>query len=195
MRLPLISSAKRFTVLGGPFAGLAESKFAGLAKNKTESDEEEGEENEKDEKSKKKTKKSKNVDDVGDDGEDGDDGDDGDEDDDEDEEDEDDPKARAARGREKSRIRAILNSTAGRRLPAVAQRIALSTSMPRAGAIKLLDSMTKDLKAAGGSLRERMASTGQPDIGAGGAEVPNPKDTAGIAAAIIQAGKRRRGEI
>jgi hypothetical protein len=117
--------------------------------------------------------------------------------DDEDTEDEDKPEARAARLREKRRIRAIVNSPAGQALPAAALRMALDTCTPRHAAIRTLTGMASDVPQGRRSdaLRELMASTPQPNIGAGGAEAPVLGDPKSIAAAIIAAGKKRRGEI
>jgi len=110
----------------------------------------------------------------------------------EDEKDEDKPDARAARAREKARIRAIMSSSAGQQFPAVALGFACDTSMPRHAAIKTLTRMTKDLSASAGGdpLRDRMAALDQPDIGAGDAR-PAPN----LAEQIILAGRKARGEI
>lgn len=110
----------------------------------------------------------------------------------EDEKDEDKPDARAARAREKARIRAIVTSPAGQQFPAVALGFACDTSMPRHAAIKTLTRMTKDLSASAGGdgLRDRMAGINQPDIGASDAR-PSPN----LAEQIVYAGRKRRGEI
>jgi hypothetical protein len=172
------------------FAG-ASSPFAlmraNLAKKKvkdeapvdesTDPDEDDEDEGEDGEDKKKKSKKNKAEDDT-------------------DEEDEDEPEARAARTREKDRIRAIMSSPAGRQLPAAALRVALDTSMPRHAAVKMLAGMASDLpKGRGDSLRERMGGERLPDIGPGGSEAPSPDDTKAIAARILRAGAKARGEI
>ena len=116
--------------------------------------------------------------------------------DEEDEEDEDEPEARAARGREKARVLAIMNSSAAQRSPSAALHVALNTSMPRHAAIKMLGAMVADMpKSGAGSLRDRMASVSIPDIGAGGDEAPGLDDPKAVAARIIQAGRRARGEV
>lgn len=160
-------------------------------------------------KSKSKIEDEKKKDKDEDENEDGDENDDDDEDegskskkskktkkaeDDEDDEDEDKPEARAIRAREKSRIRAIMNSAPAKQIPGAALRVALDTSMPRNAAISMLAGMASDLPKGGTSLRDRMAGIQQPDIGAGGPEAPAPGDTKVIAAAIIAAGKKARGE-
>jgi hypothetical protein len=141
-----------------------------------EKDEDEGEDEDGKKKKSKKTKKAE---------------------DDSDEEDEDKPEARAARAREKGRIRAIMSSPAGKQLPTAALCVALDTSMPRHAAIKMLAGMASDLPqgGGGGSLRERMAGANIPNIGPGGAEAPSPGDPQAIAARIIRAGQKARGEI
>lgn len=117
----------------------------------------------------------------------------------EDDEDEKKPDARAARAREKARIRAIVNSSAGLRFPAAALNVALESSMPRHVAIETLARMTAGLPSGGGgaaaSLRDRMAGVQVPDVGAGDTQSPANTGTAqATAAAIIAAGKKRRGE-
>jgi hypothetical protein len=114
--------------------------------------------------------------------------------DEEDEKDDDKPEARAARAREKRRIKAIVNSHAGQRFPGAAMRVALDTSLPRWSAVAMLSSLTSDLLDAGRvSLRDRMAGVEQPNVGTDGG---NPPDgTTAMAAAIIRAGQKARGEI
>jgi hypothetical protein len=144
--------------------------------DETAEDEEETDENDGDGK-KKKSKKQKKAEDR------------------EDEEDEDEPEARAARARERARMYAIMNSSAARRSPAAALHVATQTSMPRHAAIKMLGAMVADMpKDGAGSLRDRMASQNIPDIGAGGDEAPGPNDPKALAARIIAAGKKARGE-
>jgi hypothetical protein len=116
--------------------------------------------------------------------------------DDTDEEDEDEPEARAARGRERARIQTILSSKAAKLSPGAAFHIAVHTSMPRHAAVKMLTSMVADMpKSGGGTLRDRMASVSIPDIGTGGDEAPDANDPKAVAARIIRAGARARGEL
>jgi hypothetical protein len=104
--------------------------------------------------------------------------------------------ARATRLRERARIRTIVNSAAGKQSPATALHLALGTSMPRWAAVKLLGSMNENNVPQGDNLRDRMARTEQPDIGAGAAQSHVTQGgSAGLAAAIIQAGCKRRGEV
>jgi hypothetical protein len=107
----------------------------------------------------------------------------------------DDPEARI-RASERARIRAIAESEAGRANPDAAYELAIGTDMPAATAIALLRSIgPKSQPSSRESLRERMAETPQPDIGAGDANAaPAPGDRKALAAAIVQAGKKRRGE-
>jgi hypothetical protein len=114
--------------------------------------------------------------------------------DEEDETDEDEPEARAARARERARIDAIMNSSAAQRSPAAALHIAIHTSMPRYAAVKMLRAMVADMPKAG-ALRDRMASYANPDIGSGGDEAQGLDDPKALAARIILAGKRARGEV
>jgi hypothetical protein len=181
---------------------------------KEESEGEEDDEEDEDKKSKKKAKKADDgdEDDAGakdgdDDEEDGDDkkkskkskkAEDGD-DDDSDREDDDDPEARAARARERGRIRAIVTSDAGKLNPVGAMELACGTSMSRAQAIGTLRAMGVPAAAEPrktDALRNRMAGVDTPDVGAGDAPPPVAAGSAkAIAAEIIAAGKKRRGEI
>jgi hypothetical protein len=142
---------------------------------KAEGDDEESDED------KKKSKKSKKA-----------------EDDDDDE-----PEARVSatdvariRASERKRISAIVSSEAGLANPDAAYELAVNSDMPTANAIAMLRAVgpAKAQAPAKDKLRERMAGTQQPDIGAGGEEAPAPGDPKALAAAIINAGKKRRGE-
>jgi hypothetical protein len=174
----------------GPFASIAArlrsaAKPSGENPDDSKDDDEEDEDSEDDgDGKKKKTKKQKKAED---------------EEDEEDEEDDGDPEARAARGREKARVLAIMNSTAARSSPgasAAALNVALNTSIPRHAAIKMLGAMVAHMPKSGvGSLRDRMASVVNPDIGPGGDEAPAVDDPKALAARIILAGKRARGEV
>lgn len=115
--------------------------------------------------------------------------------DDSDEKDDDKPDASAARRSEKARIRTIVNSAAGKRLPAAALNLALNSAMPRHAAVRLLARMNADVPQGASSLRDRMAGVGEPDIGSGDTHSPAaPGSAQATAAAIIAAGRRRRGE-
>jgi hypothetical protein len=103
--------------------------------------------------------------------------------------------ARVARQRERARIRTIVNSSAGKRSPAAALHLALTTAMPRHSAIALLTSMNENPQSVGDTLRDRMAGTAQPDVGVGAAQSHTQGGSAGLAAAIIAAGRKRRGEV
>jgi hypothetical protein len=148
---------------------------------KAEGDEEDDES----EDDKKKSKKSKKAE--------------GDEEDDE----KDEPEARVSaadvariRAGERKRISAIVSSEAGLANPDAAYELAVNSDMPTANAIAMLRAVgpAKAQAPAKDNLRDRMANTKQPDIGAGGDEAPAPGDPKALAAAIINAGKKRRGE-
>ena len=145
---------------------------------------EDDEECEEEDDDKKKSKKSKKADDG---------------DDDSDREDDDDPEARAARARERGRIRAIVISEAGKLNPVGAMELACGTSMSRRQAIGTLRAMGVPIGAAAprqtDALRSRMAGVETPEIGSGDARPDtNANPVNATAAAIIAAGKKRRGE-
>lgn len=118
--------------------------------------------------------------------------------DDSDDKDEDKPDASAARRREKARIRTIVHSAAGKRLPAAALNLALSSAMPRHAAVRLLARMGADIPTQGArGLRDRMAGVDMPEIGSdpsqNGGGGPT-SSSAAQAALIIAAGRKARGE-
>lgn len=121
-------------------------------------------------------------------------------DDDGDTNDDKDPDARAARARERGRIRAIVTSDAGKLNPVGAMHLATGTSMSRSQAIETLHAMGAPAAAAEparltDTLRDRMANVRNPDVGPDGAQPPANAGTAKATAdAIIAAGKKRRGE-
>lgn len=118
-------------------------------------------------------------------------------DDDSDEDDKSNKDAKAARRRERGRIAAIVTSKSATHSMSnlsYAVHLACNTSMPRSEAIGLLNHVSRDDPAPAAEkkdvLRERMQDAPKPDIGAdaGGGKGPN------LAAQIILAGKKRRGE-
>jgi hypothetical protein len=120
-------------------------------------------------------------------------------DDDGDTNDEKDPEARAARARERGRIRAIVTSDAGKLNPVGAMHLATGTSMSRSQAIETLHAMGVPAAAAEparqtDTLRDRMATVKNPDVGPDGAQAPAAGSVQATAAAIVAAGKKRRGE-
>lgn len=119
-------------------------------------------------------------------------------DDDSDRDDDENPEARAARARERGRIRAIVESDAASVNMKAATRFALRTRMSRDEAIAHLEGMEPSVAAeparATDPLRDRMAGVKSPDVGAGDAAPPAPGSAQATAQAIIAAGKKRRGE-
>ena len=117
--------------------------------------------------------------------------------DDQDEDDEEKPDARAIRRRERIRVATILNSAAGKRFPDAAKHLAFRTATPRWRAVRLLRGMGQNTPQSrdGGSLRDRMAIEPLPDVGAGDAQSQGTPGSSTLAAAIIAAGKKRRGEV
>lgn len=147
-------------------------------------------------KAKKKGKKARTDDrDDRDDDPDRDDEEDGDDEDDEN--DKKDRKASAARGRERGRIAAIINSRAAQRSDvhrAMAMSLALTTELTRAEAIIVLNQTPAPDLAKGGAktARQRLNSAPNPDVGSGDGGGNGSGPT--LAQQIILAGKKRRGE-
>jgi hypothetical protein len=154
-------------------------------KDKSKKSKAEDDEKDEDEEDKDKSKKSKKAEGDDDDG------------------DEDEPEARVSaadvariRASERKRISAIVSSEAGLANPDAAYELAVNSDMPTANAIAMLRAVgpARAQTPAKDNLRDRMAGTKQPDIGAGGEEAPAPGDPKALAAAIINAGRKRRGE-
>ncbi len=73
---------------------------------------------------------------------------------------------------------------------------AFDTSMTAAQAIKALQASAQDGPARPNGLRDRMSAVRIPNVGAdGGASAADPNDPKSKALAIVEAGKKRRGEI
>jgi hypothetical protein len=105
-------------------------------------------------------------------------------------------KEQAARVKERARCAAIFGAASAGTRPDVAAHLAFSTDMPAAEAIKMLNSFAGD-PAAARSLSSRMARVQTKNPGAGaapGAASPAGNSAAAVAAQIIAAGKKRRGE-
>ncbi|WP_024340992.1 hypothetical protein [Bradyrhizobium japonicum] len=171
---------------------------------KSESDDEDKEDDKKDAKSEDK-KDDEGAEDGGDDEDMSEDEDENDKaekdgDDESDEDDKADKKARAARRRERGRIASIITSKAAQRSSshyAMAVNLALNTQMNRGEAIALLGGMpdvpaaAEPPKPASQAARERLNGAPNPDVGSGdGGDGKGPN----LAAQIVAAGKKRRGE-
>jgi hypothetical protein len=120
------------------------------------------------------------------------------EDKDGDDKDDDDVEA-AARARERSRVQHIVNSPAGLENPIAAWCIALETSIPRDEAVTVLAALgattTTPRTQRHDSLRDRMASEVNPNVGVGAPSGgPDLSTSEGTAAFICLQDRRRRGE-
>jgi hypothetical protein len=113
-----------------------------------------------------------------------------------------DPMRRKARARERARISAIMCSDVGKTYPAAAAHFALDTDLPRRQAIASISALATMIPApaapapgaARDSLRDRMETVQQPQVGGSGAGGGPANDDQKAAAAIVAAGKWRRGE-
>lgn len=97
-----------------------------------------------------------------------------------------------ARADERKRIGKILSHPAAVANPDAGLRIALRTSMPSADAIAMLESVGP-ASANRSAARARLAAVDVPDVGQG--EARSLSTAKSLAADIITAGKKRRGEI
>ena len=154
------------------------------ADDEDSADEDGDDDSKKDDKKKDDAKKAKKA--KADDGDDSDDM----------EDEEQDKDARVARARERSRIRAILVSEPGKANPVAAAHLATGTSMPRGQAIEMLAAMQAGQVGASAAaeprrdnLRDRMAEVPNASVGA-----EDQRPAPNLAAQIIAAGKKRRGE-
>jgi len=114
----------------------------------------------------------------------------GDDDEEEDDEKKDD-KEQAARKSERARCAAIFKCDAAGSRPDVAAHLAFATDMSSADAIAMLSTV------AGGKTRglaSRMATVQTPNVGTEAGAVPAANSPQGVAARIVAAGKKRRGE-
>lgn len=109
--------------------------------------------------------------------------------DEEDEEDENEAESSAAGG-DRKRIAAILRAPEAKGREALAQFLALETDLPVKAAIGALKASPA---AAKGKLAAAMATTAQPDLGTG-APANDGDQVQRLAASIIQAGRKARGQ-
>lgn len=107
----------------------------------------------------------------------------------------DDDKEKAARASERARCAAIFACASAGVRPDVAAHMAFSTDMSAAAAIAMLDSMAAGAPARPSNLASRMAAVNAPNVGTDSAAAPAANSSQGVAARIIAAGKKRRGEV
>lgn len=98
-----------------------------------------------------------------------------------------------ARRRERARCAAIFRCDAAGARPDVAAHLAFETTLARADAIALLKSVASG-STGKRALTERMAGVKVPNVGAEGSASVDPNDPKAVAARIIAAGKKARGE-
>lgn len=169
------------------------------AEDEEEDDESEDDKDKKSKKAKGKKVKGKKADPEDGDGDDEDEDepeaaeDEGEEDDEDDDEDKKSKRSKKARAQERARIRAIVTSEAAKANPEAALNLALNTGMKASAAIALLQSFTP-ASSDRRSLRQRMASEPNPDVGVDGPGEMPKDDSKAKAQAIINAGKKARGE-
>ena len=103
----------------------------------------------------------------------------------------DDDKEKAARKSERARCAAIFKCDAAGARPDVAAHLAFSTDMSSTDAVAMLSTV------AGGKVRGlafRMAAVQTPNVGTETGAAPAANSPQGVAARIVAAGKKRRGE-
>jgi hypothetical protein len=106
---------------------------------------------------------------------------------------------RSARMRERARCAAIFADASAGKNPALAATLAFSTDLPRGQAVKVLRAGGMAVTTPRGTLDGRMAAVKLPPVGVG--DPSAPVEAAGMtraardAAAVIEAGRKRRGEI
>lgn len=117
---------------------------------------------------------------------------------DEDEEDDEEEMKASARVRERARCAAIFKSKHAAGRPHIAAELAFNTTLTARQAIGVLASIAAGDAAApktrSGGLAAAMATIANPKVGAGDAAPLSPSDPKAVAAQIIAAGKKRRGE-
>ena len=102
-------------------------------------------------------------------------------------------KEKAARKSERARCRAIFASEAAGSRPDVAAHLAFDTDMTIDAAVALLK-VTASGQSARSGLSSRMSSVNLPSLGTDAAG-PAPGSAGSVAAGILAAGKKRRGEV
>lgn len=112
-----------------------------------------------------------------------------------DESDDEDHKEKAARTAERARCAAIFASSAAAGRPDLAAHMAFNTDLPSADAIAMLSAVSAGAVAGVKvrSLASRMAAVQAPNVGTDAA-APAANSPQGVAARIVAAGKKRRGE-
>ena len=106
----------------------------------------------------------------------------------------DDKKEKAIRNAERARCRAIFTSKSAGIRPDMAAHLAFETDLDVHAAVGLLEVSAQGHNPRQ-SLSARMAEIDLPKIGTAGGKEPDPKSPQGIAAMIVEARKKRRGEV
>lgn len=102
---------------------------------------------------------------------------------------------KAGRAAERARCSAIFAAPAAKGIPHIAASLAFETNLPTAEAISLMGTFAAAAPAARRTgLAEAMARVDVPNPGSDSGEAPAPGDTKSVAAAIVAAGKKARGE-
>jgi hypothetical protein len=100
--------------------------------------------------------------------------------------------ARSARLRERARCDAIFSDAAAGKNPALAAQLAFRTDLPRGQAVAVLRAGGLAVSERRPSLDDRMAAVKVPALGVG--DAAQPTGAQGLAAQIVAAGRKRRGE-
>lgn len=101
-------------------------------------------------------------------------------------------KEKAARRNERARCAAIFASEAAASRPDMAAHLAFETDMTAKAAVKMLSTFAAGAAPARTSLASRMSTVKQVNTGTGRAAAPG--GASAVAAQILAAGKKRRGE-
>lgn len=104
-------------------------------------------------------------------------------------------KAASARRRERARCAAIFSCEAGKKRPDVAATLAFGTDMKRSEAIKVLTAVADGTEPRGSRFLSGMSQVRIPNPGQDSSGQVNQNDPKVIAAQVIAAAKKARGEV